>query len=133
MLTNQYSMSNIKLQKAAVDECPLETTQIFRKTFTGNGKVLDLATYISRRVCDTVVKKVFMRTKDGKGAHISLQVAEYRCFVFTVRVRDITAALISAFFDRIVHHPAVKSRLVEEIDHFDKDGRLLNPMFAFMG
>lgn len=46
MLTDQYAMSNIKLQEATVDESILVTTRILRTRFADNGNMLDLANYI---------------------------------------------------------------------------------------
>lgn len=73
----------------------------------------------------------FLQSKDSKGDRLDLQAAEFECFVFTVGAQDTTAAFMSAFVDQVLRNPAVKSRLVEEIDHFDRNGRLSSPVVRY--
>ncbi|KAL8974487.1 MAG: hypothetical protein Q9197_001277 [Variospora fuerteventurae] len=72
-----------------------------------------------------------LQAKDAAGERISLQAAEYECFVFTVGAQDTTAAFMSAFVDHVLRNPAVKQRLLEEIDNFDGRGRLSFPVVRY--
>ncbi|KAL8671556.1 MAG: hypothetical protein Q9168_003941 [Polycauliona sp. 1 TL-2023] len=69
----------------------------------------------------------FLKTKDPKGQPLSLQSAEYECFVFTVGAQDTTAAFMSAFIDHMLREPQVKARLHDEIDQFHRLGKLSSP------
>ncbi|KAL8989548.1 MAG: hypothetical protein Q9177_001584 [Variospora cf. flavescens] len=149
-------MSNIKLQETTVDECIQTTLRIFRTRFGGEGSSLDLANYIRYNprflisvplpeltppehrwhIYDTVTKMIYgeatgMVEQDAAGERISLQAAEYECFVFTVGAQDTTAAFMSAFVDHVLRNPAVKQRLLEEIDNFDGRGRLSFPVVRY--
>ncbi|KAL8956243.1 MAG: hypothetical protein Q9193_006180 [Seirophora villosa] len=72
-----------------------------------------------------------LQAKDAAGDRIGLQAAEYECFVFTVGAQDTTAAFMSAFVDHVLRNPAVKYRLLEEIDDFDAQGRLSDPVVRY--
>ncbi|KAL8776865.1 MAG: hypothetical protein Q9194_002894 [Teloschistes cf. exilis] len=69
--------------------------------------------------------------KDPNGDPISLQSAEYECFVFTVGAQDTTAAFMSAFVDHVLRNPDVKSRLLDEIDHFNRAGKISFPVPSY--
>ncbi|KAL8800722.1 MAG: hypothetical protein Q9182_004965 [Xanthomendoza sp. 2 TL-2023] len=73
----------------------------------------------------------FLKTKDPNGDRLGLQAAEYECFVFTVGAQDTTAAFMSAFVDHILRNPDVKSRLLEEVDHFNRVGKISFPVPSY--
>ena len=62
---------------------------------------------------------------------MSLQSAEYECFVFTVGAQDTTAAFMSAFMDHVLRNPTAKSRLLSEIDKFDRAGKISSPIVNY--
>ena len=69
-----------------------------------------------------------LHTTHTDGRQFTLEEAEHQCFILTVGSQDTSAAFISAFLHYILTHEQAYRRLVEEIDAFDRSGRLSQPV-----
>jgi cytochrome P450 len=65
------------------------------------------------------------------GQPMSLEDAERECFLVTVGGQDTSPAFVSAFVEHVLQNPSVHSRLVEEIDLFDKENKLSFPVAQY--
>lgn len=62
---------------------------------------------------------------------MTLEDAEHECFVFTVGSQDTSAALISAFVDYILQDPSAYTKLLAEIDGFERNGQISSPVVSY--
>ncbi|KAL8833986.1 MAG: hypothetical protein Q9170_003988 [Blastenia crenularia] len=85
----------------------------WHRVFTLGGLVASLPWLINPLIHHPLLKKLLMPSKRHNWA------------------QDTTSAFMSAFVDHILRHPAIKERLIEEIDRFDRDGRLSVPVARY--
>ena len=62
---------------------------------------------------------------------MSLKEAERQCFILTVGSQDTSAAFISAFVNYILENPEASSKLLDEIDLFERSGRFSTPIVTY--
>ena len=62
---------------------------------------------------------------------MSLEDAEHECFVLTVGSQDTSAAFISAFVNYILQSPHAHSKILAEMESFDRQGLLSTPVVRY--
>ena len=62
---------------------------------------------------------------------MSLEEAEYECFILTVGSQDTSAAFISALFGHLLENPDVCRKVLDEISLGDRDGKLSSPVVTY--
>jgi cytochrome P450 len=72
-----------------------------------------------------------LQAKNADETPMSIEEVKTECFVLMVAASDTTSAFICPFVNNIIQSPRVCAKLMQEIEAFEKAGRLTSPIVTF--